>query len=179
MKNLLMMICLLSVTLVGRAQDLAMVDHKAAPAVPAPAGAVSAPAAPTFAFEVWGGIPDVENPLPEKHYLGGVVTKKWNTFLKNFSRQYTQSVGFTDNGYETLKPAVYNAVMRANRYVRKCLKHNLMGHDEAVNVMTHVLDCANTVVFEGDTGSFESAAAHASTGKEAVDFFESVKLIQR
>lgn len=178
MKRFLFIISMLSLALCGRAQDLAMAAHgPSQPATAAPGAAVAKQPEPAFTFEVWGPVPDVENPMPEKHFLGSEVTRKWNTFLKNYSRQYAVSVGFTDSGYETLKPAVYHAVMRANRYVRKQVRQQLMSRADAVALMDHVLDCANTVVFESGTEQLEAAADHAATGKAAVDFFNSVRLV--
>ncbi len=180
MKRLLFIISLLSLALCGRAQDLAMAAHgPAQPATAAPTAAVAKQPEPAFTFEVWGAVPDVDNPMPEKHFLGSEVTRKWNTFLRNYTRQYAVSVGLTDSGYETLKPAVYHAVMRANRYVRKQVRQQLMSRAAAVALMDHMLDCANTVVFESGTAQFEAAADHAATGKAAVDFFNSVRLIHR
>lgn len=138
-----------------------------------------AAAEPAFTFEVWGEIPNAEPDVPEKHELGTEITRKWNTFLKNYTREYCVSVGLTDSGYEFLKPAVFNAVKRANRYVKKCIRKGDMSRENAVAVMGHVLDCANTIIFENDTEKFEEAASRAMTGKDAVGLFESVKLIQR
>lgn len=134
-------------------------------------------AQPRFVFRTDGYVPEKKTAFEEEHYLGGEVSKKWNTFIANYTHEYSVSVGLSGSGYEFVKPAVYNAVNRADKYVRKALKKHLMTRDEAVTKISHILDCANVIYYEHDTTAFETAAREAKTGEDAVKLFESVKLI--
>ncbi len=132
----------------------------------------------TFVLEVYGGeVPNVKPTFEEEHYLGDEITKKWNTFLCNYTRTYEVNVGLSSSGTEFRKPAVFKAVERVNKYVKKTLKSHHMSKDEAVKIMAHVLDCANIICLESDTNALEDAAADAKTGEEAVDFFNHIKLV--
>lgn len=132
-----------------------------------------------FTFYVYDDLSAQNVEIIESHYLGTAITPKWNIFLKNYTHRYDVSVGLSDNGFEIRKPAVYHAVMRANKYVRKMLRKGELSHGDAVREMTHVLDCANTVIFESDTKDFEQAAEDAASGEEALQFFDSVVLIKQ
>ena len=130
-----------------------------------------------FTLMVYGGeIPDIKPTFEEEHYLGGVVTKKWNTFICNYTRTYDVEVGLSASGTEFRKPAIFKAVERANKYVKKSLKTKTISRQEATDIMVHVLDCANIICLEPDTEEMEHAAADARTGEEAVAFFNSIQL---
>ena len=132
----------------------------------------------TFVLEVYGGeVPNVKPTFEEVHYLGDEITKKWNTFLYNYTRTYEVNVGLSSSGTEFRKPAVFKAVERVNKYVKKALKGHQMSKDEAIKIMTHVLDGANVICMETDTDALEHAAANTKTGEEAVDFFNHIKLV--
>ncbi len=131
-----------------------------------------------FTLEVYGGeIPNVKPAFEEEHFLGGEITKKWNTFLCNYTHTYDVEVGLSSSGTEFRKPAVFKAVERANKYVKKNLKAHLMTREEAVKIMTHVLDCANIICLESDTAALEDAASNTKTGEEAVAFFNHIQLV--
>lgn len=131
-----------------------------------------------FTLEVYGGeIPNVKPTFEEEHFLGGEITKKWNTFLCNYTHTYDVEVGLSSSGTEFRKPAVFKAVERANKYVKKNLKSHLMTKEEAVKIMTHVLDCANIICLENDTAALEEAAGDTKTGEEAVAFFNHIRLV--
>lgn len=75
-----------------------------------------------FTLEVYGGeIPDVKPAFEEEHFLGGEITRKWNTFLCNYTHTYDVEVGLSASGTEFRKPAVFKAVERVNKYVKKSL----------------------------------------------------------
>lgn len=133
---------------------------------------------PRFVFRTDGYVPEKKTAFEEEHYLGGEVSKKWNTFIANYTHEYSVSVGLSGSGYEFIKPAVYNAVNRADKYVKKALKKHQMTRDEAVEKVSHILDCANVIYYEHDTAAFEAAARDAKTGEEAVKLFDSVKLVK-
>lgn len=131
-----------------------------------------------FTLEVYGGeIPDVKPAFEEEHFLGGEITRKWNTFLCNYTHTYDVEVGLSTSGTEFRKPAVFKAVERVNRYVKKNFKSHLMTREEATRIMTHVLDCANIICLENDTAALEQAAGDTRTAEEALAFFDQIRLI--
>lgn len=160
------------------AQDLAMTvndgvlseksEVKAEPKAEAPKA--------EFVFPVYGEIPVAKVEFEEEHFLGDAIAKKWNTFLKNYTRVYDVEIGLTDSGSEIRKPAVFKAVERANRYVKKAWRNKTMDTDKAITVMAHILDCANVICFDDDTEAFEKKAKEAKTGEEVIDLFSRVKL---
>lgn len=131
-----------------------------------------------FTLEVYGGeIPYVKPAFDEEHFLGGEITKKWNTFLCNYTHTYEVEVGLSSSGTEFRKPAVFKAVERVNKYVKKSYKSQHMTKEEAIRIMSHVLDCANIICLESDTAALEEAAGDANTAEEALAFFDHIKLI--
>lgn len=131
-----------------------------------------------FTLEVYGGeIPNVKPAFDEEHFLGGEITKKWNTFLCNYTNTYEVEVGLSSSGTEFRKPAVFKAVERVNKYVKKSYKSQHMTKEEAIRIMSHVLDCANIICLESDTAALEEAAGDANTAEEALAFFDHIKLI--
>ena len=131
-----------------------------------------------FTLEVYGGeIPNVKPACDEEHFLGGEITKKWNTFLCNYTHTYEVEVGLSSSGTEFRKPAVFKAVERVNKYVKKSYKSQHMTKEEAIRIMSHVLDCANIICLESDTAALEEAAGDANTAEEALAFFDHIKLI--
>ena len=108
---------------------------------------------------------------------GGEITKKWNTFLCNYTHTYEIEVGLSSSGTEFRKPAVFKAVERVNKYVKKSYKSQHMTKEEAIRIMSHVLDCANIICLESDTAALEEAAGDANTAEEALAFFDHIKLI--
>lgn len=131
-----------------------------------------------FTLEVYSGeIPNVKPAFDEEHFLGGEITKKWNTFLCNYTHTYEVEVGLSSSGTEFRKPAVFKAVERVNKYVKKSYKSQHMTKEEAIRIMSHVLDCANIICLESDTAALEEAAGDANTAEEALAFFDHIKLI--
>ena len=131
-----------------------------------------------FTLEVYGGeIPNVKPAFDEEHFLGGEITKKWNTFLCNYTHTYEIEVGLSSSGTEFRKPAVFKAVERVNKYVKKSYKSQHMTKEEAIRIMSHVLDCANIICLESDTAALEEAAGDANTAEEALACFDHIKLI--
>lgn len=131
-----------------------------------------------FTLEVYGGeIPNVKPAFDEEHFLGGEITKKWNTFLCNYTHTYEVEVGLSSSGTEFRKPAVFKAVERVNKYVKKSYKSQHMTKEEAIRIMSHVLDCANIICLESDTAALEGTAGDANTAEEALAFFDHIKLI--
>lgn len=131
-----------------------------------------------FTLEVYGGeIPNVKPAFDEEHFLGGEITKKWNTFLCNYTHTYEVEVGLSSSGTEFRKPAVFKAVERVNKYVKKSYKSQHMTKEEAIRIMSHVLDCANIICLESDTAALEEAAGDANTAEEALAFFDHINRV--
>lgn len=131
-----------------------------------------------FTLEVYGSeIPNVKPAFEEEHFLGGEITKKWNTFLCNYTHTYEVEVGLSSSATEFRKPAVFKAVERVNKYVKKSYKSQHMTKEEAIRIMSHVLDCANIICLESDTAALEDAAGDANTAEEALAFFDHIRLI--
>ena len=86
-------------------------------------------------------------------------------------------MGLSDSGTEIRKPSIYNAVERANKFIKKSLKRGVMEKKQAVEIMAHILDCANVICMENDTKEFESAARQAKTGEEVIGLFNRVELV--
>ena len=129
-----------------------------------------------FTYTVVGDIPNVKPTFEEEHPLGAVVKAKWNTFLSNYTRVYDVEVGMSSSGTELRKPSIFKAVERANKYVKRAVKEGTMSRDKAVEVMSHILDCANVICFEDNTADIEEAARHAKTGEAVVALFANVEL---
>ena len=53
-----------------------------------------------------------------------------------------------------------------------------MTRDEAVETMSHILDCANVICFEDGTEKFEDAAKAAKNGEDVIRLFEKVELVR-
>lgn len=121
-----------------------------------------------YARSIWWEIPNVKPAFDEEHFLGGEITKKWNTFLCNYTHTYEVEVGLSSSGTEFRKPAVFKAVERVNKYVKKSYKSQHMTKEEAIRIMSHVLDCANIICLESDTAALEEAAGDANTAEEAL-----------
>lgn len=177
MKKMLTLI-MMFVALSAGAQDLAMNYSNKAGDNTATAATTKNTEVKAFVFHTYGEIPVAKRTFSEEHYLGGDVTEKWNTFLANYTHEYSVSVGLSNSGYEFVKPSIYNAVKRANKYVKKALKSKAMTKAEAVNTMSHILDCANVICFEDDTKKIEDAAKQAKTGEDVVRLFEKVELVR-
>lgn len=129
-----------------------------------------------FVFEVYGSIPNVKNTFEEEHPLGKEVAEKWNTFIANYTCVYDIEVGLSGSATEIRKPAVFKAVERADKYIRKAVKEGRMERQAAVGVMTHVLDCANVICFEDNTSEFEDLVRKAKSGQDVVAIFNEVEL---
>lgn len=133
---------------------------------------------PLYTYTVYGEIPTIKAVFAEDHFLGGKITEKWNTFTANYTHTYDMSIGFTDSMTEIAKPAVYNAVLKVNKHYRKALRKGLITKEIASQEMAHVLDCANVVCFEGDTGDLEAALSKAANPQEIIAVFNQVRLIR-
>ena len=77
-----------------------------------------------FTLEVYGGeIPDVKPAFEEEHFLGGEITRKWNTFLCNYTHTYDVEVGLSASGTEFRKPAVYTLRSKITPITKQEITH--------------------------------------------------------
>lgn len=116
------------------------------------------------------------NAFDEEHPLCNTLNGCWNMFNTNYRRVSKISTGFSGQTVEIHKPAIYNAVIKADKYIRKAVGKGEIKKEEAVSMLKHILDCANALAFESDTKSFEKEIASAKTPELIIRFFTQVKL---
>jgi len=175
MRILFVLIFIVLSTMTSVAQQLAM-NLTPAKEEKAPAAVAEAKAEKQFIFNVYGDLPVMEPVFEEEHFLGNPVTGKWNTFNTTYTHVYEVSVGLSGSGVEIRKPAIYNAVQKVNKHLKKELKSKKINKDEAMRLMSHILDCANVISMEPDTEKFESAASEAKTPEQIIALFNTVEL---
>ena len=129
----------------------------------------------TFIFDVYGEIPTTKPVFETEHYLGSDITGKWNTFIQNYTHEYDVTIGFTDSSVEILKPSIYKAVNKVNKY-KKALKKEEVSREVATSNMAHILDCANVMCFDDNSKSFEEAVKSADEPEEIIALFNQVTL---
>lgn len=130
----------------------------------------------TFIFDVYGEIPTTKPVFETEHYLGSDITGKWNTFIQNYTHEYDVTIGFTDSSVEILKPSIYKAVNKVNKYYKKALKKEEVSREVATSNMAHILDCANVMCFDDNSKSFEEAVKSADEPEEIIALFNQVTL---
>ena len=127
-------------------------------------------------FDVYGEIPTTKPVFEAEHYLGSDITGKWNTFIQNYTHEYDVTIGFTDSSVEILKPSIYKAVNKVNKYYKKALKKEEVSREVATFNMGHILDCANVMCFDDNSKSFEEALKSADEPEEIIALFNQVTL---
>ena len=88
-----------------------------------------------------------------------------------------QSIGFASTNVQFNKPVIYNAVQKVNKHLKKAVMKGLLSKEEATQILSHVLDCANVVCFEPDTEAFEEAISEADTREDIIRVFENTELV--
>ena len=126
--------------------------------------------------DVYGDIPVAKVVFESAHFLGEGIAKKWDTFVHNYTHEYDMSVGFSDTSVEIVKPAVYKAVNKVNKYYKKAVNKHQVSRDTAITSMAHILDCANVICFEQDTQTLEQALRSADRPEAIIALFDKVKL---
>ena len=129
-----------------------------------------------FIFDVYGEIPTTKPVFEAEHYLGSDITGKWNTFIQNYTHEYDVTIGFTDSSVEILKPSIYKAVNKVNKYYKTAVNKHQVSRDTAITSMAHILDCANVICFEQDTQTLEQALRSADRPEAIIALFDKVKL---
>lgn len=113
----------------------------------------------------------------EDHYLGDLITQKWNLFQQSYRRVFSQSIGLTNSSVEIIKPTVYNAVNKINNHYKKELKKGVKNKVEIADTFSHVLDCANLLFYEEDTKNIEADIKASKTADELIKVFDSISII--
>lgn len=131
-----------------------------------------------YSYTIYGEIPIAKTIFEEEHFLGGELNQKWNTLNANYTHVYNVSVGFTNSGTEILKPAIYNAVLKVNKYYRKACRKGFVNEAEAKKQLSHIFDCANVICFENNTENFEKAISEVNKPEQIIALFNQVKLIR-
>ena len=129
-----------------------------------------------FVYSVYGEIPTAKATFEEEHFLGNPLTNKWNTFIQNYTHIYDMSVGFSGSTVEVSKPAIYNAVVKVNKYYKKAVRKGTVDKNVAIQKLSHILDCANVIYTEAETAAFEQAVSETKEAEEIIALFDKVEL---
>ena len=129
-----------------------------------------------YSLVVYTTISKSETVFEEKHSLCSSLNDSWNAFNENYRRISKVSAGFSGQVVEIYKPAIYNAVVKADKYICKAVKKGEIQKEEAIALLKHILDCANAFALENDTRLFEKEIAGARTPESIIRIFNHVEL---
>jgi hypothetical protein len=130
-----------------------------------------------YTLTVYGKIPEIDVAFEEKHPLSNTLNSCWNTFNKSYTHVYEVSTGFSGQTVEIVKPAIYHAVIKVDKFIRKAVNKGKMNEEEAVAILKHVFDCANVFATEDDTEAFEKEISDAKTPENIIRCFNNVILV--
>ena len=129
-----------------------------------------------YSLTVYTSISKSETSFDEQHPLCSSLNGCWNMFSSNYRRVSKVSTGFSGQTVEIHKPAIYNAVVKTDKYIRKAVSKGEITKEEAVAMLKHILDCANALALEHDTKTFEKEIAGAKTPESIIRIFSNVEL---
>jgi hypothetical protein len=129
-----------------------------------------------YILTVYGKIQETDTVFEEKHPLSNTLNAGWNTFNKSYTRIYEVSTCFSGQTVEILKPIIYNAVIKVDKFIRKAVNKRNMNEEEAIAILKHIFDCANVLATENDTQDIEKKIAAAKTPEDIILFFNNVIL---
>jgi len=129
-----------------------------------------------YTLTVYTSVSKSESSFDEKHPLCNSLNCSWNRFQANYRRVSKVSTGFSGQAVEIYKPAIYNAVVKTDKYIRKAASKGEITKEDAIATLKHILDCANALAMESDTKSFEKEIAGAKTPESIIRFFSQVEL---
>ena len=129
-----------------------------------------------YILTVYASVSRSETSFDEKHPLCSSLNGCWNAFHANYRRVSKVSTGFSGQAVEIYKPAIYNAVVKADKHIRKAVSKGEIKNEEAVAVLKHILDCANALAMERDTKTFEKEIAGAKTPDTIIRIFNNIEL---
>ena len=129
-----------------------------------------------YMLTVYSSASKSETAFEEKHSLCSSLNDSWNMFNDNYRRISKVTSGFSGQVVEIYKPAIYNAVVKADKYICKAVKKGEIPKEEAVATLKHILDCAIALSIEHDTKMFEKEIAAAKTPESIIRIFNHVEL---
>ena len=139
-------------------------------------GLQSAKAQNHLTLTVYTDASNSESAFDEQHPLCNSLNGCWNMFHANYRRVSKVSTGFSGQTVEIYKPAIYNAVIKAEKYIRKSVGKGEIVKEDAVAMLKHILDCANALVMEYDTKAFEKEITGAKTPESIIQVFSNIEL---
>ena len=60
----------------------------------------------------------------------------------------------------------------------KAVKKKNVTREEAIRLQSHVLDCANTLLYEDDTTQLEKSLASTKEPEQLIKIFKQIKLVK-
>ena len=129
-----------------------------------------------YNLTVYTSVSQSETSFDEQHPLCSSLNGCWNMFHANYRRVSKVSTGFSGQAVEIHKPAIYNAVIKTDKYIRKAVNKGEITKEEAVATLRHILDCANALAMEHNTKTFEKEIAGAKTPESVIQIFKKVEL---
>jgi hypothetical protein len=130
----------------------------------------------TYTLTVYNSDPAPAPAFEESHPLSNTLNTGWSLFNTNYRRVNVVATGLSGQTVEIRKPAIYNAVIKADRFIRRAVDKGDLPRQEAVATLRHILECANAFVSKNDTLSFEREIAGARTPESIIRIFNQVKL---
>lgn len=112
---------------------------------------------PVFEFKVYSNENDlstISNDMTERHVFGETVSKKLYLLDSKYTYKVPMVPGNPQMRTIVRKPAIYDAVMKIERYLKKSVKKGEISMETASADFNKVLDVANSVC-TADTKSFE------------------------
>lgn len=112
---------------------------------------------PVFEFKVYSNENDlntISNDMIERHVFGETVSKKLYLLDSKYTYKVPMVPGNPQMRTIVRKPAIYDAVMKIERYLKKSVKKGAISMETASADFNKVLDVANSVC-TADTKSFE------------------------
>lgn len=119
-------------------------------------------------------ISDISDAEAGGHPMGIMVAKK----LKKMESVYT----YVEKGTPTapadrivvVKPAIYNSVLKLNRYYKKAIKNDAINLEEATQTFSQVLNKA-LYLYSEETGEFEKYLQKQKKPEKIIEAFALVK----
>ena len=169
-------IAILLFTLCGytvNAQRMAM--HERQLEKPATSTENSSEKAPQFVFHNYGmDLSHSDLSDYSEHFLGDNIAQKKHAFQSIYVRHYSATLGFSDNTMEIYKPAIYNAVVKVENYLKKAIRRKEINQGEAVQELSKCLDVAYLAYYEENTDELEQTLKKAKEPEELLHIFQSI-----
>ncbi len=134
----------------------------------------------TYDFEVYNYVPEamkkVTDDMAGNHFLGPEIAKKM--YLLDESYTYTELIAPGNPATRTMykKPVIYNAVVKIDRYIKKCVKTKELTLEEATSKFNKVLDVALNVRSVNTDQFEETIKAQGNNVADVLSLFTEVHL---